>query len=186
MSDLILVTGPPASGKTTLAEHLGHELSIPTIHKDGVKESLFDTLGAGDSDMAKRLGLASIELLYHLIERHLTAKAPLIVENNFQKQWAADRVGQLREDYRCRILEVYCTADANVLAERYRTREDSPDRHDGHRWGADPANADSWAAIYPPLGTVDATIRVDTTNIEAVSYEDITREVRRWLEGLTG
>jgi len=31
---LVLVTGPPASGKTTLAQPLAHHLSLPLLSKD--------------------------------------------------------------------------------------------------------------------------------------------------------
>jgi tRNA uridine 5-carbamoylmethylation protein Kti12 len=45
---LVLVTGPPTSGKTTLARPLAHHLDLPLLGKDAIKEALFDTLGTGD------------------------------------------------------------------------------------------------------------------------------------------
>jgi predicted kinase len=53
---LILVTGPPASGKTTLAQPLARQLGVPLLGKDTVKEALFDTLGTGDRAWSRRLG----------------------------------------------------------------------------------------------------------------------------------
>ncbi len=41
----ILVTGIPASGKSTMAEYLSEALHIPVISKDKIKEILFDTVG---------------------------------------------------------------------------------------------------------------------------------------------
>ena len=41
----ILITGIPASGKTTTARFLGERLNLPVISKDAVKEHLYDTVG---------------------------------------------------------------------------------------------------------------------------------------------
>jgi 2-phosphoglycerate kinase len=45
---LVIITGPPAAGKTTLGRQLAGALSLPFIHKDGIKEILFDVLGWRD------------------------------------------------------------------------------------------------------------------------------------------
>lgn len=46
---LVLVTGLPASGKTTLAQGLAAMLELPLIAKDRYKELLFDVLGVKDA-----------------------------------------------------------------------------------------------------------------------------------------
>lgn len=42
---LIVIVGPPASGKTALARRLATDLRLPLLSRDDFKERLFDTLG---------------------------------------------------------------------------------------------------------------------------------------------
>ncbi|MEO7074366.1 MAG: AAA family ATPase [Ktedonobacterales bacterium] len=42
---VVIVSGPPASGKTTLARTVAQEVRLPFFYKDGLKETLFDALG---------------------------------------------------------------------------------------------------------------------------------------------
>ncbi len=41
MTDLMIILGCPASGKTTLAHRLAAELTVPILSKDDIKEALF-------------------------------------------------------------------------------------------------------------------------------------------------
>jgi predicted kinase len=70
---LILLVGLPGTGKTTLAKQLAVDLEIPVIGKDEIKKILFDTLGWKDREWSVRLGGASFDLLYLLIEKMLSA-----------------------------------------------------------------------------------------------------------------
>ncbi len=72
---LVLVTGAPGSGKTTLAMPLARHLGLPLITKDTIKEALFDTLGTGDHTWSQRLGAASFQVMFALA-RHSPAAVP--------------------------------------------------------------------------------------------------------------
>ena len=61
---LIIVTGPSATGKTSLAERLSEDLSIPLIAKDTIKEQLFNSLGWSDRAWSRKIGGASYDLGY--------------------------------------------------------------------------------------------------------------------------
>ena len=55
----IVISGPPATGKTTLGTDLKRHYNVLFIYKDLIKDSLFDTLGIKDSDWSRQLGIAS-------------------------------------------------------------------------------------------------------------------------------
>ncbi len=65
----ILITGIPASGKTTLAKYIASELSIPMFSKDQMKELLFDEVGFHSREEKVSLGVASMELMYYAAEQ---------------------------------------------------------------------------------------------------------------------
>ncbi len=50
----IVITGLPASGKTTLARQLGEELGIPVIDKDDFLEDLLGSVEEYDADFRYR------------------------------------------------------------------------------------------------------------------------------------
>ncbi|MBE8523062.1 AAA family ATPase [Amycolatopsis sp. H6(2020)] len=50
---VIVVSGPPAVGKSTLARELATRLTLPLLSRDAIKEALFDTLGYGDRLQSK-------------------------------------------------------------------------------------------------------------------------------------
>ena len=65
---LVVVTGPPAAGKTTVARGIAQRLRLPLVEKDTIKEALFDTLGTGDLAWSRRLGEATYGVIWALRE----------------------------------------------------------------------------------------------------------------------
>jgi len=59
---LIVVSGAPGTGKSTIARALGADLRFPVLSLDPVKEALADVLGLGDEDWSNRVGDAAAEV----------------------------------------------------------------------------------------------------------------------------
>ena len=84
---LIVVTGMPSSGKTTVADGLASQLRLPMIAKDEIKESLYDSLGPGYVKSSALLGGAAYALIFARSRASSTEKgAPR--ESGSSRRWS--------------------------------------------------------------------------------------------------
>jgi predicted kinase len=156
----VLVTGPPASGKTTLAAPLAADLGLPLIGKDLIKEALFDALGTGGRAWSRRLGKASYEVLYAVAG----ALPAAVLDANLGPE-AAPRLQALD----AHLIEVFCRCPGPEVERRFASR--APARHPGHvdhRLAAE-IKATLERGVGPlhlgPVLEVDTTRRVDVPEV---------------------
>jgi predicted kinase len=155
---VVVVTGPPAAGKTTIARELAAALRLPLIAKDTIKEALFDGLGTGDLAWSRRLGEATYLALLALVDESVAAGASLVVEANFVRGSELEtRLAALR----ARVLQVHCSAPLEVLTERYGRRERHPGHVDAERIDALREAVES--GRHDPLDLGGETVRIDTS-----------------------
>jgi predicted kinase len=170
---LVVVTGMPSSGKTTVAEGLAARLALPLIAKDEIKESLYESLGADDVAASARLGAAAYALIFGLARTMLASNVSLILEANFFHAQERDFMS-LPEH---RLAQLHCHAPLAVLLERYASRS----RHAGHRDAEKikelPARFQSGA--HSPLRLPGELIQLDTT--EAVDLDALAGRLRELL-----
>jgi hypothetical protein len=63
---IVLVSGPPGAGKTTLAVPLAAQLGFPLLTKDTIKEAIWDAFDPSPADLAwsRRIGGAAMRVLW--------------------------------------------------------------------------------------------------------------------------
>ena len=97
MSVCILIAGLPATGKSAFANLLSRELGIPCLSKDGIKESLFDTLGFQSRAEKVKLGEAAYRILLDQAESMLKNGLTIALENNFEDSSRAPLMAMLEK-----------------------------------------------------------------------------------------
>lgn len=173
---LIIINGLPGSGKSTLAKPLAKALGLPLIAKDTIKEFLFDQLGTRDRTWSKTLGKASSDFLYSLAETMLSDGQSVIIENAFEKAFAATRLQNIINLYHPQVIEIYCSADPEIRKQRFIDRNESGERHPGHVDHENyAANAGSdFLTRYAPI-EISKVVRIDTTTY--VDIEELAKSM---------
>ncbi|MEY9931870.1 putative kinase [Catenulispora sp. GP43] len=173
---IVMISGAPGVGKTTIARPLARALGMPLFAKDSIKERIHDVLadtGPVERVWSQRLGAAAMEMLWLL-----AADAPeCVLEANF---WTGHE--QQNNSLRSlseggKLIEVYCTAPRDVVMHRFRERATTGERHAVHpdqelspeRWERD---------FAAPIG-IGQVLQVDTST--PVDVARVAAKVRALL-----
>jgi predicted kinase len=151
---LIVVSGAPGTGKSTIAAALGAALRFPVLSLDPIKEALADVLGLGGEDWSNQVGDAAAEVVFRL------AASPAAGADGWGRGTRRDRaLGEFAG-----ATEVFCHCDPKLAAERVIARI-GHGRHAIHRDVINPVMAERvgfLAATVIPLRLGATLVKVDT------------------------
>ena len=180
---IVIFTGLPGTGKTTLSRQVADALHISLIAKDDIKEIMYDRIGWSDKAFSAKLARATFGIMEYFTERHLKNGEPIALESNYSPKLASEQFQEWQKLYGCRIIQVICRTEVTVLAQRYFERQHG-DRHPGHN---DTGTVADYILNFhqriengedQPL-SVDGPVRiVDTTDFSRVDVPEITQWVR--------
>ncbi|ULH15472.1 ATP-binding protein [Deinococcus sp. KNUC1210] len=169
---LLVVSGLPASGKTTLGTALARQLGWPLVSKDEYKEILHDHLPALTRAEA---GPLSFEIMYHVAGTVLAAGGSAVLETHFYLGVSEPKIRALTEASGASVLQVYCSAPLPELQRRHDARValgEHPHIHQTYSMTELPPRA-----CTEPLALDGPLLRLETT------VETAQQQAWEWLQG---
>jgi predicted kinase len=161
---LVVVSGPPGSGKTTLAHQIARAVGCPAICRDEIKEGMAHSVlgfvpGPGDE-----LTMRTLPTFFGVLELLLRAGVTTVAEAAFQDRVWTPWLEPLRSLAQLRV--VHCTVHADLAFQRNLRRKDGDPLRQAHP-DPGPHDAAEHALRHNAFDRVSANapwVEVDTTD----------------------
>jgi len=170
---LVVVSGPPGSGKTRLAHALGLAIACPVICRDEIKEGMVHA--HGDDFMpgvGDPLTMRTFPVFFEVLRILVTASVTVVAEAAFQDGPWRKGLEPLTGLVRLRVVQ--CTVDEAVARERIERRRATATSRRAHADGQLLTREDGRAfASFERLSILAPSIVVDTTDGYAPDLEQV-------------
>ena len=160
---LIVVSGPPGSGKTTLAHQIARAAGCPAVSRDEIKEGMAHATPGFTPGEGDELTMRTLPVFFAVLRLLLEAGVTTVAEAAFQDRVWRPRLEPLLPVALLRV--VHCTTDPEVAFTRIIGRRGRDGTRRAH---LDPGPADREAYVrrlraFSRLRLDVPSLEVDTT-----------------------
>jgi predicted kinase len=163
---LVVVSGPPGSGKTTLAHDLAEQIPCPVVSRDEIKEGMAHAQAPGfQGEPGDPLTVRTLPLFFDVVRVLLEGGVTVVAEAAFQDRLWRPGLEPLAEVAQLRIVQCH-VAHAVSFERATRRSVDSEHRRRAHGDNALGRKPENWAREVESFDRVSISapsIDVDTT-----------------------
>jgi predicted kinase len=176
---LVVVSGPVAAGKTTLAHRLAHSLGCPAICRDEIKEGMVRASPGFVASEGDELTKRTLPVFFGVVGLLVRAGVSTVAEAAFQDHVWRPGLEPLLELSDLRIVQCFVPAEVALRRARERSVRDPVRRaHADPDPERNPADFARRYAAFARLSVDAPSIDVDTTDGYRPEVRAITQFVR--------
>lgn len=113
---LVVVTGPPGTGKSTLVHRLADQTHCLAFSRDEFKEGYVTTSGRSHSDLGRQINADIYQSFFDAVEFLLAKGISLVIEAAFQHKLWQPKLSALQSV--CHLSIVLCSVDQDLAQQR--------------------------------------------------------------------
>ena len=177
----VVISGLPASGKTTLGRRLAPVLNLPLIDKDEILDRLFESKGVGDAAWRRTLSRESDVIL----QNEAANSTGAILASFWHVRGMPSDSGTPTDWLDApshQVVNVHCACELEVAASRFLQRRRHPGHLDAESSAEEVVVSLRKLTQLPPL---DIGQRIDVDTSQEPNLTDVVRAIRGLLELLS-